>query len=321
MNLDKSDSHDFERLSVAVLVPCYNEELTVAKVVSDFKDLLPGCTIYVYDNNSQDNTIREAKNAGAVVRIHKMAGKGNVVRQMFSDVESDVYVLVDGDDTYDAKAAPAMIRHLLDNRLDMVNGSRIALSKSAYRPGHKYGNKILTNFVRGIFGKQIGDMLSGYRIFSNRFIKSFPALSTGFEIETELTVHALELRMPIDEVSVDFYNRPEGSESKLRTFSDGARILKTIAILTKEERPLLFFCMLSLTLALASVLIAIPIIVEYLNTGLVPRIPTAILCTGIMILSFLSLFAGLILDTVTHGRREMKRLHYLSKPWLSKFTK
>lgn len=298
-------------LDVAVLVPCYNEEVTIGKVVADFREALPSATIYVYDNNSSDGTVEVARSAGAVVGNERLQGKGNVVRRMFSDIEADIYVLVDGDDTYDASVAPDLIEHLEKERLDMVNGARVTDLKEAYRPGHRLGNKLLTGMVQFIFGKQVDDMLSGYRVFSRRYVKSFPALSTGFEIETELTVHALELRMPVSEVKTAYKDRPEGSVSKLSTYRDGFRILKTIVTLVKEERPLLFFTWLFALLSLASLGLAVPVITEYLQTGLVPRFPTAILATGIMLLAFHALFSGLILDTVTHGRREMKRMAYL----------
>ncbi len=303
---------DFNELDIAVLIPCYNEEVTIARVVEDFRKALPQAAVYVYDNNSADRTIERAEAAGAVVGRERLQGKGHVVRRMFSDIEADVYVLVDGDDTYEASAAPALIEHLESEKLDMVNGARITNLKEAYRLGHRFGNKLLTGLVQQIFGKQIDDMLSGYRVFSRRYVKSFPALSSGFEIETELTVHALELHMPISEVKTDYKDRPEGSVSKLSTYRDGFRILKTIVILVKEERPLLFFTWLFAALSLVSLGLAVPIVMEYLHTGLVPRFPTAILATGVMLLAFHALFSGLILDTVTHGRREMKRMAYLA---------
>lgn len=301
-------------LRIAVLVPCYNEEVAIGRVVDNFRSALPTATVYVYDNNSKDNTVGEATKAGAQVRSEPLQGKGNVVRRMFADIEADVYVLVDGDDTYDAATAPELIRLLEAESLDMVNGARVTDIKQAYRAGHVLGNRMLTGMVQMIFGKRIGDLLSGYRVFSRRFVKSFPALSCGFEIETELTVHALELRMPIAEVQTRYKDRPEGSTSKLRTFHDGFRILKTISILLKEERPLQFFSWLFLVLSILSVVLAWPVINEYLTTGLVPRFPTAILATGTMLLAFHSLFSGLVLDTVTHGRRELKRMAYLAIP-------
>ncbi len=296
---------------IAVLVPCMNEEAAIEKVVVAFKSSLPTATVYVYDNNSTDRTIEVARQAGAVVRRETLQGKGHVVRRMFSDIDADVYVLVDGDDTYDATAAPSMVNRLLDEQLDMVNGARQTQIEEAYRPGHRLGNAVLTGLVALIFGDRLHDLLSGYRVFSRRYVKSFPALATGFETETELTVHALELRMPLAEVQTKYKDRPAGSVSKLRTFRDGFRILKTIINLMKGERPLLFFSLTAAVLALLSLGLAIPIVITYRNTGLVPRFPTAILSSGIMIVAFLCLFCGLILDTVTHGRREMKRLRYL----------
>jgi len=297
---------------VAVLIPCYNEEAAVGQVVRDFKATLPEATIYVYDNNSRDRTVEVAREAGAVIGCETLQGKGNVVRRMFSDVEADVYVMVDGDATYDAASAPAMIAKLLDERLDMVNGQRVTEIVEAYRLGHRFGNKLLTGLVAEIFGKRIQDMLSGYRVFSRRFVKTFPASSTGFETETELTVHALELRMPIAEVATPYKDRPPGSVSKLNTIRDGIRILRTIVRLVKEERPLPFFSTLAGVFAIVSILFAIPVFIDYFETGLVPRLPTAVLTTGLMLAAFLSLSCGLILDTVTHGRREVKRLFYLS---------
>ncbi|BAI71525.1 glycosyl transferase family 2 [Azospirillum sp. B510] len=298
--------------TVAVLIPCYNEEAAIGKVVRDFRAALPDATVYVYDNNSKDRTVEVAREAGAVVRREPLQGKGNVMRRMFADIEADVYVLVDGDDTYHAASAPELVGRLWDERLDMVNGARVTEIVAAYRPGHRFGNLVLTGMVAKIFGSRIGDMLSGYRVFSRRFVKSFPALASGFETETELTVHALELRMPIAEVKTPYKDRPPGSHSKLNTIRDGIRILRTIIILVKEERPLPFFSAAFALLALLSVILGLPVIATYFQTGLVPRFPTALLATGLMLLGFLSLTCGLILDTVTHGRRETKRMHYLS---------
>lgn len=304
-------THRFGGLEIAVLVPCYNEEVAVPQVVRDFRLALPEATVYVYDNNSTDRTARVAMDAGAVVGHEPFAGKGNVMRRMFSDIEADIYVLVDGDDTYDAAAAPLLVTTLLDNQLDMVNGARVTEIKEAYRFGHRFGNKMLTGLVQIIFGKQFDDMLSGYRVFSRRFVKSFPAISSGFEIETELTVHALELRMKTAEVPIRYKDRPEGSTSKLNTIRDGLRILRMIGVLIKEERPLMFFGSAFCILALLSVGLAIPVVLEFFNTGLVPRLPTAVLAVGIMLVAFLLMGCGLILDTVTHSRRELKRLAYL----------
>ena len=297
---------------IAVLVPCYNEAAAISDVVNDFRAALPGATVYVYDNNSSDDTARIAREAGAIVRTETLQGKGNVVRRMFADVEADVFVMVDGDNTYDARAAPGLVSLLLGNHLDLVNGRRVHEETEAYRPGHQFGNTLLTSLVASIFGKRFDDMLSGYKVFSRRFVKSFPSLSGGFEIETELTVHALELRMPVAEVETRYGARPEGSQSKLSTFRDGFKILKMIAILIKEERPLQFFSVLFALFALTSLIISIPVISTYMETGLVPRLPTAVLATGLMLLGFLSLACGLILDTVTRGRKELKRLQYLN---------
>jgi len=299
---------------IAVLIPCYNEELAIPQVVRDFRTVLPQAKIYVYDNNSKDRTKEVAAREGAIVKTEPLQGKGNVVRRMFADIEADIYVLVDGDDTYDAASAPAMIRTLLESELDMVNGRRISEIQAAYRPGHRFGNVLLTTLVAAIFGRRFTDMLSGYRVFSRRFVKSFPALAAGFEIETELTVHALELRMPTTEVDTPYKDRPVGSVSKLRTYRDGWRILMTILLLVKEERPLHFFAAIFFLLTLFSLAIAVPLFITYIDTGLVPRFPTAVLATGSMLLAFLSLACGLILDTVTLGRREAKRMRYLDIP-------
>ena len=300
--------------SVAVLIPCYNEEVAIGSVVADFRSALPEARIIVGDNNSRDRTVEVARAAGAETRPVPLQGKGNVVRSLFADVEADVYVLVDGDATYDAAEAPALIRRLIDERLDMVNASRVSQEQAAYRSGHRFGNWLLTSLVSTIFGNRLHDMLSGYRVFSRRYVKTFPALSLGFETETELTVHALELRMPIAEVPTVYKSRPEGSVSKLNTFRDGWRILLTITHLVKQERPMEFFGLAAVMLGLLSIFIAIPVIRDFLHTGLVPRLPTAILATGLMGLAFLSSACGMILSTVTRGRREMKRLAYLSIP-------
>ena len=297
---------------IAVLIPCLNEAVTIAKVVRDFRAALPTATIYVYDNCSTDQTRNAAMAAGAVVRYEAQLGKGNVVRRMFSDIEADVFVLVDGDDTYHALSAPSLIESLIEQQLDMVNGLRLEMGQESYRTGHRLGNRLFTAVIARIFGNRLSDVLSGYKVLSRRFVKSFPALTTGFEIEAEMVVHALQLRMPIAEVPTPYKDRPAGSSSKLRTIPDGIRILKAIFILIKEERPLSFFCSVATLLALTAILLAIPIFAEYLKTGLVPRFPTAILSTGLMVLASLSLACGLILDTVTLGRRELKRLCYLA---------
>jgi glycosyltransferase involved in cell wall biosynthesis len=300
---------------LAVILPCYNEEAAIAGVVSDFRAALPQAEIYVYDNNSRDKTVEVARAAGAIVRRETRQGKGHVVRRMFADVEADIYVLADGDGTYDAASAPAMIAKLISERLDMVAGSRLTTYEGeAFRRGHRFGNDLLTGFLGLCFGRTFTDILSGYRVFSRRYVKSFPALSTGFETETELAVHALELRMPIAEVPTPYKARPAGSASKLRTYRDGFRILMMILSLFKEERPLAFFSIIAAILALIGLVLAYPVFMTYIETGLVPRFPTAILSTGLMILASLSLTCGFVLDTVTHGRREMKRLAYLSIP-------
>jgi glycosyltransferase involved in cell wall biosynthesis len=297
---------------VAVLVPCYNEASAIAKVVADFRAALPGATVYVYDNNSSDDTVEAAKAAGAVVRRETHQGKGHVVRRMFNDIEADIYLLVDGDATYDAPSAPAMIGKLTEDRLDMVVAARVDRDESAYRPGHRAGNWLLTGLVAHIFGRAFTDMLSGYRVFSRRFVKSFPILSGGFEIETELTVHALELELPVGEVATPYYSRPSGSASKLNTWRDGFRILRTLLKLYRTERPLPFFGALGLALIIISIGLAIPLIITYVQEGIVPRLPTAVLSTGLMLLAFLSIACGLILDTVTRGRREQKLIAYLT---------
>ncbi len=297
---------------IAVLIPCYNEEAAIGQVVRDFRAALPAARIYVYDNNSKDRTVEVARQAGAIVRPERLQGKGNVVRRMLADIEAAVYIMVDGDATYDAASAPAMVRRLVDEELDMVVGGRVDTRVEAYRRGHRFGNAALTGTVSYLFGKRFGDMLSGYRVFSRRFVKSFPALSGGFEIETELTIHALELRMPVAEVATPYGVRPEGSTSKLRTYSDGFRILWLILHLLRNEKPFQFFGVIALALAALAIGLAIPVVLTYLETGLVPRFPTAILATGLVIVSVLSLACGLVLDTVTRGRREMKRLAYLA---------
>jgi glycosyltransferase involved in cell wall biosynthesis len=300
------------RYEVAVLVPCYNEERAIAKVVAGFRAALPEATIYVYDNNSGDKTVEAARQAGAVVRRESHQGKGHVVRRMFNDVEADIYVLVDGDATYDAPSAPAMIEKLIDDRLDMVVASRIDQEEAAYRRGHRAGNRLLTGFITHMFGRAFTDILSGYRVFSRRFVKSFPILSGGFEIETELTIHALELELPVGEVPTPYYSRPVGSASKLSTWHDGFRILWTVLKLYRAARPLALFGSLGVALAIMSIGLAIPIIITYVQEGLVPRLPTAILSTGLMLVAILSIACGLILDTVTRGRREVKLIAYLA---------
>lgn len=302
-------------MKIAVLIPCYNEEHSITQVVRDFRAALPDALIHVYDNNSRDRTVELARDAGAMVRHEPLQGKGNVVRRMFSDIEADIYVMVDGDATYHAPSAPAMIARLVEENLDMVVGSRLQTNVSeAFRAGHHFGNLLLSGAVARIFGDRFHDMLSGYRVFSRRFVKSFPAVSAGFETETELAVHALSLRMPVAEIETPYGTRPIGSASKLRTYRDGFRILWMIMVLFKEEKPLPFFFLVFLVLAVLSLGLAIPVMITFMDTGLVPRLPTAILATGIMLAALLSLACGFILDNVTRGRRESKRMMYLGFP-------
>ena len=301
-------------LRVVVLIPCYNEEVAIPKVIADFRAALPEARIYVFDNNSSDNTSAVARAAGAEVRRETLQGKGNVVRRAFADVDADIYLLVDGDDTYDASAAPGMIDLLVADHLDMVNGARVTDIAAAYRPGHRLGNLVLTGLVRLVFGDRISDMLSGYRVFSRRFVKSFPSLASGFETETEFTVHALDLKMPVGEVTTRYKDRPVGSVSKLRTYSDGLRILHTIVVLVKDERPLQFFASVALVLGILGLGVGARVVLDYIETGLIPRLPSAILASAFEILAFLSLASGLILDSVARGRKEVKRLAYLAIP-------
>ena len=303
-----------QQVRIAVLLPCYNEEAAIGATVEGFRRALPNATIYVYDNNSRDRTKEVAAEAGAVVRTEPQQGKGRVVRRMFADIEADVYIMADGDLTYEPEAAPEMVRMLLEDQLDMVVGTRKHEAVEAYRGGHVLGNKLFTSLLSGLFGRSFTDIFSGYRAFSRRFVKSFPILSSGFEIETEMSVHALELRMPVGEVETRYLARPEGSESKLSTYSDGWRILKTIITLYRIERPVLFFGSIGALLVVAALILAAPLVLTYLDTGLVPRFPTAILVTGMIIVAVLCFFAGLILDTVTRGRREIRRLAYLALP-------
>ena len=299
---------------IAVLIPCYNEEVAIPDTVAGFRAALPEAQVYVYDNNSKDKTKERARAAGAIVRTETLQGKGHVVRRMFSDIEADVYIMTDGDATYDPSAARRMIDLLLADNLDMVVGRRVHKETSAYRAGHVLGNRMLTGFLAQLFGQRFTDILSGYRVFSRRFAKSFPALSAGFETETELTVHALTLNLPIAEVETHYFARPEGSTSKLSTYRDGFRILKLMITLFKNERPIAFFGIAAGLLALVSIAISIPVLITYFETGLVPRFPTAILSASLMLAAFLSIVCGLVLDTVTRGRREFKRLQYLQIP-------
>jgi glycosyltransferase involved in cell wall biosynthesis len=299
---------------IAVLIPCYNEEAAIGQTVRDFRTALPTAAIYVYDNNSKDGTVARAREAGAIVRSETRQGKGNVVRRMFADVEADIYILVDGDDTYDASVAPMLAQRLVEEGYDIVSGRRIAVAADAYRAGHVLGNKLLTGLTAMMFRVKLADLLTGYRVMSRRFVKSFPFTAEGFGIETELTVHAVRLLMPMVEIDTRYKERPVGSVSKLNTYRDGFRILFTIVELVREEQPLIFFAGIFILLALLSLLIGAPVVAEYFKTGLVPRLPTAILATGLMLLAFLSLASGLILDTVTRGRWEQKRMAYLSIP-------
>ncbi|HSZ73403.1 MAG TPA: glycosyltransferase family 2 protein [Rhizomicrobium sp.] len=299
---------------IAVIVPCYNEEAAIAAVVRDFRASLPPATVYVYDNNSKDGTVVRAREAGAIVRTEPRQGKGNVVRRMFADVEADIYILVDGDDTYDASIAPALCKKLLDENLDIVSGRRIATGEAAYRPGHRFGNWMLTGLTATMFGMKLADMLTGYRVMSRRFVKSFPFSAEGFGIEAELSVHTARLMLPGAEVDTRYKERPAGSVSKLNTYRDGFRILFTIATLVREERPFVFFGVIALVLALASLALGTPVVLDYFHTGLVPRLPTAVLAASLMMLASLALMCGLILDTVTRGRWEEKRIAYLAIP-------
>ena len=309
---EKTETAAVERHRIAVLVPCFNEEKSIAKVIGDFRAALPQAPVYIYDNNSTDDTAGAATRAGAVVRREMHQGKGHVVRRMFTDVEADIYVLVDGDATYDAASVRAMIDRLLEGRLDMVVAARVDREHTAYRRGHRTGNRLLTSFVTLVFGRAFTDILSGYRVFSRRFVKSFPVLAGGFEIETELTVHALELGLPVGEMETPYYSRLEGSDSKLHTWRDGFRILWTILRLCRSERPFQFFSAIAAVLAAIAIYLMIPVISTFMKTGLVPRLPTAVLSTGLMLAAALSFVSGLVLDTVTRGRRELKLLAYLS---------
>jgi len=298
---------------IAVLVPCYNEALTVAKVIADFSAALPGSVVYVYDNRSSDGTGDIARAAGAVVRREERPGKGGVMRRMFAEIDADIYIVTDGDATYDASRAPEMVERLVRDDLDVVTGIRDHEDRdAAYRRGHQWGNRMFNSLLGLLFGERPKDMFSGYRVMSRRFVKSFPAEAKGFEIETELTVHALDLRVPTAEVVTRYFERPEGSASKLSTYRDGLRILGTMARLFRDVRPLPFFGGFALLFAVAGLAFGAEVVVEYFATGLVPRLPTAVLATGLMLLASLSLVCGLILDSVARGRREAKRLAYLA---------
>ncbi len=300
--------------NIAVIIPCFNEAHSIAEVVLGFKSALPTAKIYVFDNNSADDTVAIASAAGAVIRRETLQGKGNVVRRMFADVDADAYVMADGDSTYDPDYAASMVHRLFEEHLDMVVGTRVAAQVAAYPTGHRFGNRMFTFAVANLFGARFTDMLSGYRVFSRRFVKSFPAMSSGFEIETELTIHALELHLPVAEVVTPYKIRVPGSTSKLRTYSDGLKIVRLIVVLYKNERPFKFFSAIGSVFLTVALSLGIPLVVTFIKTGLVPRQPTAILATGLVLLSALSFIAGLILDTVTRGRREMRRLAYLAVP-------
>jgi glycosyltransferase involved in cell wall biosynthesis len=300
--------------SIAVLLPCYNEEAAIAQTVAGFRAALPDATIYVYDNNSKDRTVEVARAAGAIVRRERIQGKGAVVRRMFADIDADIYIMADGDATYDAASAPALIARLVEEQLDMIVGSRISEVQESYRRGHRFGNALLTGMLAKLFGRSFTDILSGYRVFSRRFTKSFPSLSAGFEIETEISVHALELKMPVAEIETPYYARPEGSTSKLSTYRDGWRILRTILALYRIERPVLFFGAIGAVFLLLAAILSVPLAITYANTGLVPRFPTFIMITGLVTLAALNVFTGLILDTVVRGRLEVRRLAYLPYP-------
>lgn len=297
--------------SIAAIVPCYNEEAAIAQVIADLRAAVPEMTIYVYDNNSSDDTAHVAAEAGAIVRHESRKGKGNVVRRAFADVDADIYVLIDGDDTYATADLPTMIAELQSGPYDHILGVRRQTTTTAYRPGHELGNRGFNWFVGSVFNSPVSDMLSGYRVFSRRFVKSFPALSREFEIETELTVHAMSLRVPQMEVPVGFKDRPDGSESKLRTYHDGFRILSLIIGLIRHERPMMFYGVVGTLLMLVGLLVGLPVVIEFFDTGLVPRLPTAVLALGISLLAVLSWMTGLVLDGVLKSRREFSRLNYL----------
>ncbi|RWA71966.1 glycosyltransferase [Mesorhizobium sp.] len=300
--------------AIAVLLPCYNEELTIGEVVRRFRETLPAAAIYVYDNNSKDLTALKARAAGAVVVREPRQGKGNVVRRMFADIDADIYVMADGDGTYAPEDAPQLINTLLTERCDMVVGTRRGVADDAGRSGHAFGNRVFNRLYKGLFGADFTDIFSGYRVFSRRFVKSFPAVSGGFEIETEMSVHASQLKLPVSEMTLDYGRRPEGSSSKLSTVRDGARILWMFAMLVKETQPLRFFGTFALFFLAASIGLMIPVLVEFAETGLVPRMPTWVLSVGLLLLSMLSAVTGLILDSVSRGRAEQKRIFYLSIP-------
>ena len=299
--------------AIAVLLPCHNEEATIESVIAGFRQALPGAVIYVYDNNSTDRTAEVAAAAGAIVRHERHQGKGNVVRRMFADVDADIYLLADGDLTYDASAAPMLVDALVDNHADMVVGVRVSKGE-AFRPGHRAGNRFFNLLVAHLFGHGFTDILSGYRVMSRRFAKSFPAASSGFEIETELSVHALDLKLATVEIPLLYGERPENSKSKLRTYRDGVRILTKIVMMYRALKPLQFYGLIALGFGLLSLALGAPVFIEYLTTGLVPRFPTAIAAAAVMQLAFLSLVCGIVIDAIGANRRELKRMQYLQLP-------
>ena len=297
--------------SIAVLIPCYNESQTIKTVIESFREQIPSAKIYVYDNNSTDGTDTTAKQSGAIVRYVKAQGKGNVCRRMFADIDADIYIMVDGDSTYKATDAGKMITMLVDDELDMVTGVRVATSDNAYRNNHDWGNRLFNKILGKLFGSSMKDIFSGYRVFSHRFVKSFPSLSRGFEIETELCVHALELHLPYNEIEVVYDSRPEGSFSKLSTYKDGFRILRTMIMLFKETKPFKMFSIIAVALVVMALVLGYPLIITWLETGLVPRFPTAFLVVGLLIFAMISFTSGIILDGIAQLRRENKHLHYL----------
>ncbi len=305
---------EISELQIAVLLPCYNEEAAIARTVAGFRAALPDALIYVYDNNSTDQTREVAAAAGAIVRSEKMQGKGHVVRRMFADIEADIYLMVDGDGTYAPEDAPQLINTLLTEHSDMAVGTRRGVTDDAGRAGHAFGNRIFNSLYKRLFGRDFTDIFSGYRAFTRRFVKSFPAVSGGFEIETEMSVHASQLKLPVSEIALDYGRRPEGSASKLSTFGDGAKILWMFAMLMKETQPMRFFGTFAAAFAAVSLVLMTPVLSEYFETGLVPRMPTWVLSLGLLLLSVLMVVTGLVLDSVSRGRAEQKRIFYLNIP-------
>ncbi|MBL8576850.1 MAG: glycosyltransferase [Mesorhizobium sp.] len=307
---------NLEDFAIAILIPCYNEEKTIGDVVSRFRATLPSASVYVYDNNSSDLTALKARSSGAIVIREPRQGKGNVVRRMFADIEADIYVMVDGDGTYAPEDAPQLINALLTGHCDMVVGTRRGVTDDAGRTGHAFGNRLFNGLYKRLFGRDFTDIFSGYRAFTRRFVKSFPAVSGGFEIETEMSVHASQLKLPVSEIALDYGRRPEGSSSKLSTYKDGARILWMFAMLAKETQPMRFFGMIASVFAAAGLILMTPILVEYAATGLVPRMPTWVLSLGLLMFATMMVVTGLVLDSVSRGRAELKRVAYLGLPAL-----